>query len=108
MGVMNMTTDRRTALAALTAAGVIWGLTVPLSKVALGWLDAGWLTAARVVVAAPVLAIIGPPGRRAAATPPTAAGGAPGYGGVVLLQNLGIERPTVSRPPLIVDAVPAI
>ena len=52
-----MTTDRRNALAALAAAGAIWGLTVPMSKVALGWLDPLWLTVARFAVAAPVLAL---------------------------------------------------
>jgi O-acetylserine/cysteine efflux transporter len=51
-----MTTDRRNALAALAAAGLIWGLTVPMSKVAMGWLDPLWLTAARFAAAAPVLA----------------------------------------------------
>src|SRR6476661_10369640 len=103
-----MTTDRRTAFAALTAAGVIWGLTVPLSKLALGWLDATWLTAARFAVAAPVLALIGRAGLRAAATPRIAAWGAAGFGGVVLLQNLGIERTSVSHAALIVGAVPAL
>ena len=103
-----MTHDRRTALAALTAAGVIWGLTVPLSKLALGWLDPVWLTAARFAVAAPVLAIIGRRGLRAAATPRIAAWGAAGFGGVVLLQNLGIQRTSVSHAALIVGAVPAL
>src|SRR4051812_42996222 len=103
-----MQNDRRTALAALTAAGVIWGLTVPLSKLALGWLDATWLTAARFALAAPVLAVIGRAGLRAAATPRIAAWGAAGFGGVVLLQNLGIERTSVSHAALIVGAVPAL
>ena len=31
----DMNFDRRRALAALTAAGLLWGTTVPLSKVAL-------------------------------------------------------------------------
>src|SRR3954471_2198186 len=103
-----MQNDRRTALAALTAAGVIWGLTVPLSKLALGWLDATWLTAARFALAAPVLAVLGRSGLRAAATPRIAAWGAAGFGGVVLLQHLGIERTSVSHAALIVGAVPAL
>src|SRR4051812_25564942 len=103
-----MTNDRRTALAALTAAGVIWGLTVPLSKLALGWLDATWLTLVRFAVAAPVLALIGRAGLRAAATPRIAAWGAAGFGGGVLLQNLGIERTGVGHAALIVGAVPAL
>jgi drug/metabolite transporter (DMT)-like permease len=44
----------RSALLALTAAGLMFGLTVPLSKVALGWLDPAWLAAARFGLAAPV------------------------------------------------------
>src|SRR3954451_1309346 len=103
-----MQNDRRTALAALTAAGVIWGLTVPLSKLALTWLDPTWVTAARFALAAPVLAVIGRAGLRAAATPRVAAWGAGGFGGVVLLQNLGIERTSVSHAALIVGAVPAL
>src|SRR3954465_15143622 len=103
-----MQNDRRTAIAALTAAGVIWGLTVPLSKLALEWLDATWLTAPRFALAAPVLALIGRSGLRAAATPRITAWGAAGFGGVVLLQNLGIERTSVSHAALIVGAVPAI
>src|SRR4051795_7087606 len=99
-----MQNDRRTALAALTAAGVIWGLTVPLSKLALGWLDATWLTAARFVVAAPGPALIGCAGLRAAGTPRVAAWAAAAFGGVVLLQNLGFERTSVSHAALIVVA----
>ena len=51
--------DNRRALLALTAAGLTWGLTVPLSKLALGWLDAAWLTVARFGIAAPLLALLG-------------------------------------------------
>ena len=40
-----MNTDRRRALVALTIAGLLWGSTVPLSKIALTWLPPGWLTA---------------------------------------------------------------
>jgi drug/metabolite transporter (DMT)-like permease len=50
---MNYT--RRPALAALTAAGLLWGTTVPLSKVALEWLPPGWLTCVRFGLAAAVL-----------------------------------------------------
>jgi drug/metabolite transporter (DMT)-like permease len=49
---------RRGALAALVTAGLLWGLTVPLSKVALGWLDPAWLAVARFGIAAPELALI--------------------------------------------------
>ena len=36
-----MTNNRRFVFPALLAAGVLWGTTVPLSKVALGWMRAG-------------------------------------------------------------------
>src|SRR3954466_9539062 len=49
-------TDRRNAFLALAAAGTIWGLTIPFSKLALGWLDPLTLTVARFAVAAPLLA----------------------------------------------------
>jgi len=42
-----MKPPNRTAILALATAGAMWGLTVPLSKLALEWLDAGWLTVAR-------------------------------------------------------------
>src|SRR5947207_11217802 len=102
MEMLTMTTNRRTAFAALTAAGVIWGLTVPLSKLALGWLDAAWLTTARFALAAPVLAWIARRHLRAAASGPVAAWGALGFGGVLYLQNLGMERTSVSHAALIV------
>src|SRR6266571_544964 len=50
-----MNADRRRAFVALTAAGVLWGTTVPLSKLALGWLPPGWLTLARFSIAAAIL-----------------------------------------------------
>ena len=105
---IKMTTDRRAAFAALTAAGVIWGLTVPLSKLALDWLDATWLTTARFALAAPVLAVLTRRHLRAAASASVAAWGALAFGGVLLLQNLGMERTSVSHAALIVGAVPAL
>src|SRR6267378_4220046 len=50
-----MNTDRRRAISALTAAGLLWGTTVPLSKLALGWLAPGWLTFVRFGLAAAIL-----------------------------------------------------
>jgi len=50
-----MNTSRRHAVAALTAAGLLWGTTVPLSKLALLWLAPGWLTVLRFGLAAAVL-----------------------------------------------------
>ena len=52
-----MTSDRRLAVAALTTAGLLWGTTVPLSKVALDWLPSGWLTFVRFGLAAAVLLV---------------------------------------------------
>ena len=43
---------------ALAAAGALWGLTVPLSKLGLEWLGAGWLAVARFAIAAPLLALV--------------------------------------------------
>jgi drug/metabolite transporter (DMT)-like permease len=100
--------NRHSALFALVAAGLLWGLTVPLSKLSLEWLDGGWLTVVRFVLAAPLLALAGRRGLRAAATPRIMAAGAVGYGLVIVLQNAGIERTSVSHAALIVGAVPAL
>ena len=53
-----MNTNRRLAIAALAVAGMLWGTTVPLSKLALAWLPAGWLTVARFGLAAAVLLVL--------------------------------------------------
>ena len=98
----------RSALAALTAAGLMFGLTVPLSKVALGWLDPAWLAAVRFGLAAPVLALVARRALRTALTPRIAAWGACGYGAMVVLQNLGVERTSVTHAALIFGAVPAL
>ena len=47
-----MSQARRTALPALTAAGLFWGTTLPVTKLALCWLPPGWLTVARFGLAA--------------------------------------------------------
>src|SRR3954447_12913820 len=99
----------RSALIALTAAGLMFGLTVPLSKLALGWLDPTWLAAARFGLAAPVLALIASRhALREAATVRVAAWGAVGYGAMVVLQNLGVERTSVTHASLIFGAVPVL
>jgi drug/metabolite transporter (DMT)-like permease len=103
-----MNRDRRTALISLAAAGALWGLTVPLSKLALGWLDGGWLAVARFGVAAPLLAFVARGRLRAALNGPVAAWGALGYGLVIVLQNAGIAHTSVSHGALIVGAVPAL
>lgn len=102
-----MTADRRNALAALAAAGLIWGLTVPLSKVAMGWLDPLWLTVARFAVAAPVLALAARGSLRAALGWRAAGWGVLFYAGVVGLQNIGVHLTSVSHGALISGSVPA-
>jgi len=101
-------TTNRTAILVLAAAGALWGLTVPLSKLSLDWLGGGWLTVARFAIAAPVLAWIGRRGLRAALMPQIAAVGAIGFGAVIMLQNAGIERTSVSHAALVVGAVPVM
>ena len=100
--------DRRVALAALTAAGVLWGLSVPLSKTALGWLDPAWLATVRFLVAAPLLALVARGALRGAASPALVAWGVTGFGLVMLLQNLGVARTSVSHAALIIGVVPAL
>src|SRR5437588_5679944 len=95
-----MNTNRRRAVAALTAAGLLWGTTVPLSKLALGWLAPGWLTLLRFGLAAVILLVAARRQLRAACTLPVLGSGAAGYGGAVLLQNVGIDRTSVSHAAL--------
>jgi O-acetylserine/cysteine efflux transporter len=101
-------TKQRRAIVALAAAGALWGLTVPLSKLGLEWLGAGWLAVARFAIAAPLLALVARGRLRAALTPRVVLAGAVGYGAVIVLQNAGIERTSVSHAALIVGAVPVL
>ena len=101
-------TKQRTAIVALATAGALWGLTVPLSKLGLEWLGAGWLTVARFGLAVPLLAFVARRRLRAALTPRIALAGALGYGVVIMLQNVGLERTSVSHAALIVGAVPVL
>jgi O-acetylserine/cysteine efflux transporter len=104
----DMKSERNTAILALAAAGLLWGLTVPLSKLALGWLAPAWLTAARFAVAAPLLAVAARHRLREAATLPVILAGALGFGGVVMLQSAGIDRTSVSHAAVVVGAVPVL
>jgi O-acetylserine/cysteine efflux transporter len=103
-----MTRMRRNALVALATAGLLWGTTVPLSKVALGWLSPGSLTLVRFAVAAAILAVVTRSRLRAACTPAILLSGAIGYGGSVLLQNAGITRTSVSHAALLIGSVPVM
>jgi len=98
--------NRRPALAALTVAGLLWGTTVPMSKLALQWLPPGWLTVVRFGVAAVILLAVLGPRVRAAFSPALLASGAVGYGGTVLLQNAGITRTSVSHAALLIGTAP--
>ncbi len=103
-----MTNNRRLVFPALLAAGVLWGTTVPLSKVALGWLPPGWLAFARFALAAAVLMVASRSRLRAACSPAILATGAIGYGGSVLLQNYGIQRTSVTHAALLIGATPVV
>ena len=115
-----MNTNRRHAVAALIAAGLLWGTTVPLSKLALEWLAPGWLTVVRFGLAAAVLLAVArrrpraAPGTaqgsalRAAFTPGVLIAGAFGYGGSVMVQNAGIGRTSVTHAALLIGAVPVL
>src|ERR1700722_11620574 len=92
-----MNVDRRRALMALTVAGLLWGSTVPLSKLALGWLPPGGLTAIRFAVAAAVLLTVTRSRVRAACSPAVLAWGAAGYGGTGLLQKKGLTQTSVRQ-----------
>ena len=98
----------RRALLALAAGGVLFGLTVPLSKIALGWLDPAWLAVARFGLAAPALAWVARRRLRAALSLRVVAWGGLGYGAMVLLQNAGLERTSAGHAALLCGAVPAL
>ncbi len=102
--------DRKhlTPFAALAAAGLLWGLTVPLSKLALAWLGPAWLTVARFTLSAALLAVIGRHNLREALDPRVALAGALGFGGVIMLQNAGVQRTSVSHAAVILGTVPVL
>jgi drug/metabolite transporter (DMT)-like permease len=103
-----MRNPTRAAICSLAAAGILWGLSVPLSKVSLAWLTPGWLTVVRFAAAAPLLALASRRGLREALTPRIAVSGAIGFGAVIMLQNAGIERTSVSHAAVLVGAVPLL
>ena len=106
--MLNRRSTTARAILALAMAGSLWGLTVPLSKLGMDWLGAGWMAVARFAIAAPLLAVLSRRDLRAAISPAVIAGGAVGYGAVILLQNAGIERTSVTHAALIVGAVPVL
>jgi O-acetylserine/cysteine efflux transporter len=105
----DMRTNQTHAVAALATAGVAWGASVPLSKVAMGWLGPGWLTTARFGLAALVLLAFAPREKlRAAFSWRVLGWGALGYGGSVLVQNAGLARTSVTHTALIIGAGPVL
>jgi drug/metabolite transporter (DMT)-like permease len=97
------------AVAALAAAGVAWGTSVPLSKAALAWLPPAWLVVARFALAAAVLfAVVDRSALRAALRVPVLAWGAAGLGGSVLVQNVGLGETSVTHAALLIGAGPVL
>jgi O-acetylserine/cysteine efflux transporter len=97
------------AVAALAAAGVAWGTSVPLSKAALLWLSPGWLVFARFGIAALLLLLtVDRTALRKALRWPVLAWGAAGFGGAVLLQNVGLARTSVTHASLLIGAGPVL
>jgi O-acetylserine/cysteine efflux transporter len=105
----DMKDNRRLVFPALIAAGLLWGTTIPLSKLALGWLAPAWLAFGRFAVAAAILlTVAGWDKVRAVCRPSVLASGAAGYGGAVLLQNIGVTATSVTHAALIVGATPVL
>ena len=103
-----MTYSRRLVFPALIAAGILWGATVPLSKLALAWMAPGWLAFIRFALAAAVLMVASRRQLRASASPAILVTGGIGYGGSVLVQNIGIERTSVTHAALLIGATPVL
>jgi O-acetylserine/cysteine efflux transporter len=103
-----MNNSRRLVFAALISAGVLWGTTVPLSKVALAWLPPAGLAFVRFALAAALLMFFRRSRLRAAASPAILISGALGYGGSVVLQNFGIEHTSVTHAALLIGATPVV
>src|SRR3954447_366477 len=97
-----MNNARRPAILALTSAGVLWGSSMPLSKLSLEWLAPGWLTVVRVGLAAPLLAVPARAHLRAALTPEIVIWGVLGVGLCVVVQNVGVGLTSVSHASMMV------
>jgi O-acetylserine/cysteine efflux transporter len=102
-------TSQTRAVAALAAAGVAWGTSVPLSKAALSWLPPGWLVVVRFGLAAAVLlATVDRTALRAALRWQVLAWGAAGFGGSVLVQNAGLTKTSVTHAALLIGTGPVL
>jgi drug/metabolite transporter (DMT)-like permease len=103
-----MGSNRRNAVIALIAAGLLWGGSVSLSKVALGWLDPAWLTVGRFGIAALVLGWVSRRRLRAALSWNVLGAGALGFGIGVVFQNVGIAHTSVSHASVLLGVTPAL
>jgi drug/metabolite transporter (DMT)-like permease len=103
-----MTRSRRLVFPALISAGILWGTTVPLSKLALEWLPPAWLAFTRFALAAALLMLISRGRLRAAISPAILISGGLGFGSSVVLQNFGVERTSVAHAALLIGATPVL
>jgi drug/metabolite transporter (DMT)-like permease len=90
------------------ASGLLWGSTIPLSKVVLDDVGPAWLAAARFAVAGALLAGASRRTLRRALSWRVLGWGAAGYGAMMLLQNAGIERTSATHAALLVAATPVL
>ncbi len=100
-----MNFDRR-AIAALTVAGVLWGCTMPATKLASQWLPPAWLATMRFGLAAAILLVVCRHRIRSVCSPLMLASGAIGYGGTIIVQNAGVMRTSVTHAALLVGTTP--
>jgi drug/metabolite transporter (DMT)-like permease len=106
---INSISERPRALMALVLAGSTWGLTLPLSAVALRGVAPAALVSIRFGCAAGILAAIARRGSlRAALTWRIAWWGVLGYGAVVLTQCEGVERTSLSHAAVLGGIVPVL
>ncbi len=102
-----MNTARNHALIALATAGLLWGTSVPLSKTALTGFGPAWLTVVRFAIAGLILLVVLRPKLRTV-SPALTWWGALGYGGCIMIQNIGLGRTSVTHAALLIGAVPVI
>jgi O-acetylserine/cysteine efflux transporter len=101
--------ERRRALIALTLAGSTWGLTLPLSAVALHCVAPAWLASMRFGFAALLLASMAGRGNlRAAFSAKVLGWGVFGFAGVIVLQGEAIEKTSVSHAAVLGGSVPVL
>jgi O-acetylserine/cysteine efflux transporter len=106
---VNSISERPRALMALVLAGSTWGLTLPLSAIALRGVAPAALVSIRFGCAASILAVIARRGGlRAALTWRIAWWGVLGYGAVVLTQCEGVERTSLSHAAVLGGIVPVL